>query len=703
MSTSNLRSRDEPPPVSWVVRLLGICGSVHVALGLLMVLAIVLAWATLVEKSYGEDAARFGIYGTWWFTVLGFLLAINILAALLVRFPWKRRQLGFVVAHVGLLVLLAGCLTTRWAGTEAMLPLYEHRSESLAYRDSDHFQLELLPEEESGEAAEHDGPILVPFNPGPFNWDDYRRLGWFPWQLARRNKENDVLYDRDGIRLEVLDYCASANVLGTVPRVKLRVTPATGPAQGVAAPAEAPSQLVLSIRLEHNPHGQDSPYGMGDRRALPGGQQIVFWMASSAEETAAFLASKPDGPLGKEGRVVLYAGGRNYQWTADEWKPGQRRRLGTTGLEAEMVAVEPKLGGVRLLIHGGKGAAQPVFLASEFPEFCRQDYRDGVFGTYWRSASRPAGGGASQPGGKDAKAEPTPQDAARPRIDILAGEDQELYLRAWRGGRLETAGPLSTDVELRPQAGVKVFAGSPEALELLVEDFAPSSTPDLVVRPAALDKMGASPYKRQVRVQLTVDDTSERFWLGNSSDDPMERFHGNSPPPNLRKVVQGNGRRVAITLRPDQIDLGLEVKLRDAQQRLDPGSNRPAHYASVVDFLPRADMKTGQQKSEGKAETKWGKGLPRTDVTIKMNSPADIVDPRTGRSYRLFQSGLTEQAFPTRMLGLQPTDKDEGPIHVSYLSVNHDPGRMPKYAGCLLIVAGIFLRYYVRTGPRRNP
>ena len=33
---------------------------------------------------------------------------MNILCAALIRYPWKKRQTGFVVTHVGLLTLLAG-------------------------------------------------------------------------------------------------------------------------------------------------------------------------------------------------------------------------------------------------------------------------------------------------------------------------------------------------------------------------------------------------------------------------------------------------------------------------------------------------------------------------------------------------------------------------------------------------------------------
>ena len=48
------------------------------------------------------------IYEGPWFSILLAFLAINIFCAASIRFPWKRRQTGFVVTHVGLLTLIFG-------------------------------------------------------------------------------------------------------------------------------------------------------------------------------------------------------------------------------------------------------------------------------------------------------------------------------------------------------------------------------------------------------------------------------------------------------------------------------------------------------------------------------------------------------------------------------------------------------------------
>ena len=128
--------------------LLKAAGSLQLAVVLITVYAVVLAWATLVEHDYHEQgaaAARFGIYGSGWFFALNVLLAVNVLGAMLIRIPWKLRQTGFVVTHAGILVLMAGCLLTRQYGIEAQLPIYEGHTAHRALEESLHFQLRVLP------------------------------------------------------------------------------------------------------------------------------------------------------------------------------------------------------------------------------------------------------------------------------------------------------------------------------------------------------------------------------------------------------------------------------------------------------------------------------------------------------------------------------------------------------------------------------
>jgi hypothetical protein len=63
----------------------------------------------------------------------------------------------------------------------------------------------------------------------------------------------------------------------------------------------------------------------------------------------------------------------------------------------------------------------------------------------------------------------------------------------------------------------------------------------------------------------------------------------------------------------------------------------------------------------------------------------------------MFQSTMNGP-FKPQQLGIQMGD----PVYVSGLSLNDDPGRGLTYVGCLLIVAGIFVAYFVRLSPAKR-
>ena len=255
--------------------------SLTLATLILLVYVPVLIWATLMEKWYGTPAVHFAIYNTAWFTAINVLLAVNILLAMLVRLPWRRRQAGFLLTHGGVLVLLVGCLITREAGMEATLSVVEGRDSHVAYRsDAYHFEIAVLPgEQATGNSGQKNGqepasspissprplagegpgvraissprplagegpgvrasnpqslipnpsPICIPLETGPLDWKkpahapagkpppSFEELPWFPWHIPYRSE--GVVYDKDGIQLEVLDY-----VTEPVPSVEARLT-----------------------------------------------------------------------------------------------------------------------------------------------------------------------------------------------------------------------------------------------------------------------------------------------------------------------------------------------------------------------------------------------------------------------------------------------------------------------------------------------
>ncbi len=734
-----------------------VIGSLFLTVTILVVLVAIMFWGTVVEKNYGATAAKFGIYGAWWFNALGFILGLNSAVALIYRWPWRLQQLGFIIPHLGLIVLLLGCFLSRRYGVEATLSVFEGQSSDLAYRGSSqhveldgqqHFGLRVISTDGLEKAAE---PIHVPFTSGPFNWADYHNgtLGSIPWSLAHRDQ--GVLYDRDGIRLEVLDYLSNSEIVN-LPSLDVHASP-LGP-DGRESSEQAQS-FRFSVKADAGPHSAGKPFGVGREETLEGGQRILFWMTGSAEETAALLQSKPEGPLGRLGRVVLFFGGKPYDLPISDWKPGSRRALGDSGVDVELAGVDagqvsmqgdaPLDVQVRLIVHRNS-ASHPLVLSADYPEvYSRQDYDDKVFGTYWagqpdkpgensqtKSDPQPAvspdkdlGSNAgptakTEPSVKtdakngegnvkakkqeekteakaDAKAaiEPSPVVEAKPgppRIEFIQGADQQLYLRTWRAGQVRISGPL----KMGESGGrITAFRDTPDAVVLRFGDFQPADRPGFSAHALSFDNANESPHLRQAYVRLTVDGRSEEFWMPCSSPDPVEKKVFDIPQKLLKKSVVGKGRRVDLSFAPESFHLGYSIRLHKAWRKLDPGTRQASFYGSEIDLVPSESA--AQSSSTGFS----GRQPPEYEnLLVTLNAPLDFADPAApGQSYRMFQSTMNGPYNPEDF-GLKLAES----AYLSGFTLNYDPGRGLTYVGCLLIVAGIFVAYFVRfVVPSRNP
>src|SRR5688572_11776821 len=101
-------SRERTRGRAWPLRVFGWLSSLWQAAGTIAALAIVIGLATYYERDHGRLAAAAKVYDAWWFNAIFALLAVNIFGAAAVRWPWRRRQYGFVVVHLGLLTIIAG-------------------------------------------------------------------------------------------------------------------------------------------------------------------------------------------------------------------------------------------------------------------------------------------------------------------------------------------------------------------------------------------------------------------------------------------------------------------------------------------------------------------------------------------------------------------------------------------------------------------
>src|SRR3972149_995503 len=176
------------------VNLLRWLASLKLAIVLMVVLAAVLTLATFMEASKGRDYAQWYVYHSHWFIILLVLLAANILAATLVRYPWGSARLGFLLAHAGLLVLLAGSITTFMGGVEGAGSFSEGPTAHEFFLPD--FSRFTAAWPSRGSARGNMASVFV-FRPGPVQWPQGKTLN---------------LGSLGGVALKILRYYPHAQV-----------------------------------------------------------------------------------------------------------------------------------------------------------------------------------------------------------------------------------------------------------------------------------------------------------------------------------------------------------------------------------------------------------------------------------------------------------------------------------------------------------
>ncbi|HWU42949.1 MAG TPA: cytochrome c biogenesis protein ResB [Bdellovibrio sp.] len=95
--------------------------SLKLAVFVILALAVITAAGTIVEAKYDSYAAKKLVYDTWMmYSIMG-LLVINLIAVMVDRWPWKKRHASFVLAHIGIIILLFGALITMKFGLDGSM------------------------------------------------------------------------------------------------------------------------------------------------------------------------------------------------------------------------------------------------------------------------------------------------------------------------------------------------------------------------------------------------------------------------------------------------------------------------------------------------------------------------------------------------------------------------------------------------------
>lgn len=100
----------------------------HITSVLLIILIVVLAAGTIVEKLHGSEFALAHVYSAWWFVGLWALVGIMIVFMMAKCRLWKR--LSVSALHLSILLILLGALLTMLTGQHGRMKLEPNRPNS---------------------------------------------------------------------------------------------------------------------------------------------------------------------------------------------------------------------------------------------------------------------------------------------------------------------------------------------------------------------------------------------------------------------------------------------------------------------------------------------------------------------------------------------------------------------------------------------
>ena len=106
-------------------RMLAFLSSLRLAVVTMVTLGSVCGYATFYEMQNGTPAAQRDIYQTPWFAFILGLLGLNVFSVMVSRYPWTKHHIGFLTAHVGILLVLAGSVVSLYRGLDSNMALFE--------------------------------------------------------------------------------------------------------------------------------------------------------------------------------------------------------------------------------------------------------------------------------------------------------------------------------------------------------------------------------------------------------------------------------------------------------------------------------------------------------------------------------------------------------------------------------------------------
>lgn len=107
----------------WLEKLFKFFASLQLAVIVIVALGVISAVGTILEARYDANYAQKMVYHSPYMYFTLALLCVNLINVMIDRLPWKRHHLGFILAHIGIVLLVVGALITKLYGIDGSIAI----------------------------------------------------------------------------------------------------------------------------------------------------------------------------------------------------------------------------------------------------------------------------------------------------------------------------------------------------------------------------------------------------------------------------------------------------------------------------------------------------------------------------------------------------------------------------------------------------
>jgi len=453
-----------PAPPSLLIRFLRFLGKVQFTIVLLLGGVVIMTAGTILESRESREVARSLVYGAAWFDVFLFLIAVNLVTAVINRIPIKRHQWSVVLTHLSIVLLLTGAWVSRTFGYEGRLAIREGNEESSILLDSLEVRARWTVGTDQADlrAVEASFPLPSTMRKGVRTLQEeskerpgFRLLDYVPDGVASAGLGQGGEEDAPGVRFMVAGQQLHAHqwLIAGSPRFARRDL----------GPIEVEFVIVRSREIfESRLLGEDSSGISLFVHRKDGGDPCRIPLPASVGKE---VACGPDLVVRVE-KFLL------------------RARL-VNGELTDVPDVDPNPAAVVEISSGGRTETHTVF--SRFPDF------DSVHG-------REKGESLVGKLALDA-----PALVSKPLVAILLGPDETLHVQLSTAAGREPAVPVSV--------GQNVALGD-LGLTLELTSFLSHAKPEIMIQPSA---KGSETGNAFIRLEASLGAESKSGWLGLGS------------------------------------------------------------------------------------------------------------------------------------------------------------------------------------------